>query len=64
MRCPLLDCLCDYDQITPPSQAWRAARRAPRGEVKRYPLGHFSIYTGETFEQAVSDQTRFLTHHL
>lgn len=64
VRCPLLVCVCDYDEITPPSQAWRAARRAPRGELKRYPVGHFSIYTGENFEQAVSDQTRFLTHHL
>ena len=37
---------------------------APRGEVKRYPVGHFDIYLGEPFEHAVADQTEFLVRHL
>ena len=30
------------------------AQNAPRGEVVRYPIGHFDIYVGEAFERAVS----------
>ena len=38
----------------------RLAAAAPRGEIKRYPVGHFEIYLGEPFERAVADQTEFL----
>jgi hypothetical protein len=38
--------------------------RAPRGEVLRFPVGHFEIYLGEPFEQAVAAQTAFLQRHL
>src|SRR5437667_265384 len=44
--------------------ALRYAATAPRGEVKRYPVGHFDIYLGEPFEHAVRDQTEFLVRHL
>jgi hypothetical protein len=40
------------------------AAGAPRGELVRYPIAHFDIYTGEWFERAVADQTEFLVHHL
>ena len=56
--------MADADQVTPPGLALRAAARAPRSEVKHYPVGHFDIYVGEPFERAVSDQTAFLTRHL
>jgi len=62
--CPLLLCVCDNDQTTPPGPAVTAAERAPRGELKRYPIGHFDIYLGEHFERAVTDQTEFLVRHL
>jgi hypothetical protein len=38
--------------------------RAPRGEVLRFPVGHFEIYLGEPFERAVAAQTAFLQRHL
>jgi fermentation-respiration switch protein FrsA (DUF1100 family) len=44
--------------------ALRYSATAPRGEVKRYPIGHFDIYRGEPFERAVRDQTEFLLRHL
>jgi hypothetical protein len=40
------------------------ARDAAQGEVVRYPIGHFEIYTGEWFERAVSRQSEFLVRHL
>jgi len=64
VRCPLLVCICDSDAVTPPGPAERMAARAPRGELVRYPIGHFDIYVGEWFERAVADQLEFLTRHL
>lgn len=64
IRCPILFCIGDDDVVTPPKLALKAAERAPRAEVKRYPIGHFDIYVGEWFERAVADQTDFLERHL
>ncbi len=62
--CPILYCVCDDDHTTPPGPAISAAERAPYGELKRYPMGHFEIYVGEGFEQSSADQTAFLVRHL
>ena len=64
LRCPLLVCVADDDAITPPAPAVRMAEVAPRGELRRYPIGHFDIYTGAAFEAAVADQTEFLVRHV
>jgi fermentation-respiration switch protein FrsA (DUF1100 family) len=61
---PILFCICDGDAVAPAETALRYAATAPRGEVKRYPVGHFDIYLGEPFENAVRDQTEFLVRHL
>jgi fermentation-respiration switch protein FrsA (DUF1100 family) len=61
LQMPLLICACEKDETTPPANAIKAAERAPRGELKRYPLGHFEIYT---HEQARTDQVEFLSRHL
>jgi pimeloyl-ACP methyl ester carboxylesterase len=62
--CPILFCVCDTDALAPAAATVKLAAAAPRGEVKRYPIGHFDIYVGEWFERAVTDQTEFLTRHL
>ncbi len=64
VHCPLLVAVCDRDETTPPAPAARMAARAPRGELVRYPIGHFDIYTGADFERAVADQVAFLARHL
>ena len=64
IRCPILFCVADNDDLTAPGPVLKAASKAPRAEVKRYPIGHFDIYVGEAFERAVSDQTDFLKRHL
>lgn len=64
VQCPLLVCICDEDATTPPGPAARMAQNAPRGEVVHYPIGHFDIYTGDSFERAVSDQVAFLQRTL
>jgi fermentation-respiration switch protein FrsA (DUF1100 family) len=64
IRCPILFCVADNDNLTAPGPVLKAAKEAPRAEVKRYPIGHFDIYVDEWFERAVTDQTDFLTRHL
>lgn len=64
IACPLLVCVGDDDAITAPKPAMRVAARAPFGELRRYPIGHFDIYVGKAFEQASGDQVQFLTRHL
>ena len=58
---PVLFCVCDADATTPPGPSIEAARRAPRGELRRYPYGHFEIYTDP---QVKADQVEFLSRVL
>ena len=66
VRCPLLVLTLPDDAVTPAGPARRMAERAPRGELCEMPggHGHFAIYTGELFEQAVAAQVAFLTRSL
>ena len=64
ITCPLLVVICDADAITPPAAAVRAAEMAPRGELVHVPGGHYAVYEGDGFEQAVSAQLAFLHRHL
>ena len=60
IACPVLFCVCDSDSVAPAIATLRHATRAPRGEIKTYPEGHFDIYVGEAFERVVRDQIEFL----
>jgi fermentation-respiration switch protein FrsA (DUF1100 family) len=60
IACPLLVCICDNDTLVSVKAAAKVAERAPHGEARHYPIGHFDIYVGEWFERAVADQTEFL----
>ncbi len=64
VSCPALWSIADGDTLCPAERTATLAARAPRGEIVRYPKGHFDIYVGELFEQAVTDQLAFLTRHL
>jgi uncharacterized protein len=45
--------------------AVRAAREAPRGELRRYGgLAHLEIYIGEGFERLAADQVAVLSRNL
>lgn len=58
--CPILFCVCDTDTVAPAKATLRHAAKAPHGEIKRYPEGHFDIYIGDAFDTAVADQIDFL----
>ena len=57
LKMPLLVCVCEKDTITPPASTIKAAERAPRGELLRYPYGHFAIYDDPKVK---ADQVDFL----
>jgi pimeloyl-ACP methyl ester carboxylesterase len=64
VRAPTLWCLADHDSLCPADDAAKWAASAPRGEVLRYPTGHFDFYVGDWFEKALADQVQFLKRHL
>jgi pimeloyl-ACP methyl ester carboxylesterase len=64
VTCPILFCVCEADSVAPAGPTLRHAAKAPRGEVKRYPEGHFEIYVDDAFERVITDQIAFLDRHL
>lgn len=64
VTCPMLVQVMDHDEVTPPAAAAAMASRAPAGELRAYPGGHFDPYDGPLFERLVSDQVAFLARHL
>jgi fermentation-respiration switch protein FrsA (DUF1100 family) len=64
ISCPVLVCVCEKDAVAPAARTRKLVSRARSAEIKRYPVGHFDIYVGEPFEQAVADQVDFLRRHL
>jgi len=64
VRCPLLVCICDQDQITSPQAALKTAKAAPHAEVLHYPGDHFDMYFDPIFEQAVTAQRDFFVRYL
>ena len=64
LPCPALFCVTDRDSLAPAERTAELAARGPRNEIKRYPVGHFDIYVGDTWERAVADQTEFLVRTL
>jgi len=61
---PLLVCIAEKETAASPALTADMISRAPKAEVRRYPIGHFDAYTGEWLEQIVSDQISFLHAHL
>lgn len=64
IQCPILFCVCETDSVAPAKATLRHARKAPRGEVRLYPEGHFDIYRGAAFDKVVADQIAYLHHHV
>ena len=64
VRCPLLVCVSDRENLTDPAIAVAVASRAPHGAALHYPADHFEVYHAPLFERIVADQIRFLREHL
>jgi fermentation-respiration switch protein FrsA (DUF1100 family) len=62
--CPSLYCVFEADDVNPPALGRRAAERAPGGELRVYPGGHFAPFFDTTFDRVLADQVEFLRRHL
>jgi dienelactone hydrolase len=62
LRCPLLVCVADGDNVIPLGPAIALAER--KGSLRRYASSHFGLYYGATFDEAARDQAAFLREHL
>ncbi|MDD7939092.1 alpha/beta fold hydrolase [Actinomycetospora lutea] len=64
IRAPLLVTLARDDTEI----SWRfvadRAVRAPRAEIKIFPVGHFDVYHGGTFDEVADEHLAFLQRHL
>jgi uncharacterized protein len=61
---PVLVCLAERDLETPEERARQIAERAPRGELRRYPVSHFDFYRDPVRQRILADQIDFLRTHL
>lgn len=64
IQCPAHFAVCEDDSLAPPGPTLRHVWKAPRGEVRMQPGGHFDIYVGDAFERNVAQQLDFLARHV
>lgn len=64
VRCPLLVCVSDRENLMDPAIAVRVANEAPRGVARHYDTDHFQVYHPPFVDRIVADQIAFLTEHL
>ncbi|MEM5775413.1 MAG: alpha/beta fold hydrolase, partial [Anaerolineaceae bacterium] len=64
LKIPLLVCAGKNDQETPLEMARELADKAPMGQLKTYPFGHFDFYKIAHRQKIVDDQVKFLRTHV
>ncbi len=61
VRCPVLFLVCEHDNLAAPDSHVKAAQAlGDKALVTSYPIGHFDIYEGQYFEEALNEQIAFL----
>ncbi len=56
--------LAENDSLVDSDMVAKTADRMPSGELVRYPVRHFDLYTGNLFQAVVKKQTDFLIKQL
>lgn len=65
MHCPTLFLVCEQDNLTAPNSYEPAAEALEdMAEVRTYPIGHFDIYVGTHFENAMNEMLLFTKKHV
>ncbi|MDA0563306.1 alpha/beta fold hydrolase [Streptomonospora sp. S1-112] len=64
VRCPLLVCACERENLIDPGIAATVAASARDAVLKHYDADHFTVYHPPAVERIVADQVEFLTTHL
>jgi len=61
---PVLIQLGEHDRLAPRRAVEQAARRAPRGDLRRYPIDHFGCFWPQHVDEVAGDQIAFLRDRL
>jgi alpha-beta hydrolase superfamily lysophospholipase len=61
---PVLVQLGERDAMAPRRAVELSAARAPRGELRRYPIDHFGCFWPEHIDELADDQVEFVRRHL
>jgi len=64
IKAPVLVQLGENDELAPRTAVEQTAERAPHGELRRYPIDHFSGFWPEHLDEVAGDQVDFLHRHL
>ncbi len=64
VKCPALVMLAEEDSLVAAAAVEKTAAKMPNAHLVKYSFGHFDIYTGKEFEDAVEKQAEFLVKHL
>ena len=64
VRCPLLVCVSDRENLMDPEIAVQIARDAPRGQALHYDADHWTVYQEPQIDKLTTDQIAFLATHL
>jgi len=64
VQCPALVMLAENDSLVDAGAVEKTANKMPNSTLVKYPFGHFDIYNGEGFTDAIKKQTEFLMTHL
>ncbi len=64
VSCPLLLVAAKKDSLIPVAAVRKTAARAPKAELVELDIGHFDIYVGKPFQQAVKREADFLIKNL
>ncbi len=64
VKCPALLMLGEKDSLIDAAAVEKTARKMANSTLVKYPFGHFDIYTGDGFSDAIKKQTEFLMTHL
>ena len=63
--CPLLVQIAESETVLRNGPAVKAARRAPRGELRRYAgADHFDVYLPPVYDAVIADELQFLKRAL
>ncbi len=61
VQCPVLFLICEHDNLVSPDSHVRAAQAlGDKATIKSFPIGHFDIYEGDCFEEAVKEKIDFV----
>jgi pimeloyl-ACP methyl ester carboxylesterase len=64
VRCPLLICACDRENLIDPAILTKVADNVTRAVVEHYDADHFTVYHPPVVERVVAEQIEFLSTHL